>query len=250
MVIDPEKNETELETQRLRSAYVRAQQLLLEQRVEQGHWVGELSGSALSTATAVSALSYGIAAASWEPGMACEAKRQIAGGLAWLVESQNEDGGWGDTELSYSNISTSMLVVAAIDPSGDAAPAAADSDSVEPLPGSGALPVETAAVKEVAGEAEDAIPADRSSQPRTRQDGRLRAGLSIRPASISTPAMGSLESDRNHRIAGVRFGTRAAQKFPDCLALLSVLRRTLGWKTISGARNKPACCQSREEPKS
>lgn len=116
---DPEKNETELETQRLRSAYVRAQQLLLEQRVEQGHWVGELSGSALSTATAVSALSYGIAADSWEPGMACEAKRQIAGGLAWLVESQNEDGGWGDTELSYSNISTSMLVVAAIRSAGE-----------------------------------------------------------------------------------------------------------------------------------
>lgn len=30
-------------------------------------------------------------------------------GLAWLSEHQNEDGGWGDTVLSFSNISTTML---------------------------------------------------------------------------------------------------------------------------------------------
>ena len=33
----------------------------------------------------------------------------IRGGLNWLAEHQNEDGGWGDTVKSISNISTTML---------------------------------------------------------------------------------------------------------------------------------------------
>ncbi len=32
----------------------------------------------------------------------------------WLIGRQNSDGGWGDTEKSYSNISTTMLVIAAL----------------------------------------------------------------------------------------------------------------------------------------
>ncbi|MCH2182863.1 MAG: squalene--hopene cyclase [Mariniblastus sp.] len=116
---NPKETETGTTLQRLRSAYRQAKQLLLDERVEQGHWVGELSGSALSTATAISALSYGVATGQWDQATVSEAKRQVECGLAWLVESQNEDGGWGDTELSYSNISTSMLVVAAIGSAGD-----------------------------------------------------------------------------------------------------------------------------------
>src|SRR5262249_54658975 len=37
----------------------------------------------------------------------------IEGGLCWLAEHQNADGGWGDTVKSVSNISTTMLCRAA-----------------------------------------------------------------------------------------------------------------------------------------
>ena len=39
---------------------------------------------------------------------------QIASGVAWLKTQQNDDGGFGDTSQNYSNISTTMLVVAAL----------------------------------------------------------------------------------------------------------------------------------------
>ncbi len=73
---------------------------LLGFRVPEGHWTGLLSSSALSTATAVSALS-----------MADRDKYKllIKGGLNWLVEHANSDGGWGDTTISSSNISTTLL---------------------------------------------------------------------------------------------------------------------------------------------
>jgi squalene-hopene/tetraprenyl-beta-curcumene cyclase len=38
---------------------------------------------------------------------------EIAGGLRWLAAHQNDDGGWGDTDKSHSNIATTMLVFAA-----------------------------------------------------------------------------------------------------------------------------------------
>jgi squalene-hopene/tetraprenyl-beta-curcumene cyclase len=92
---------------RLERAYRHALELLLSHRTLEGHWVGELSTSALSTATAVSALALvqNHVAGSHEP--------LIAGGLAWLAAHQNADGGWGDTVKSISNISTSMLCRAA-----------------------------------------------------------------------------------------------------------------------------------------
>ena len=37
----------------------------------------------------------------------------ISGGLRWLAEHQNDDGGWGDSVKSISNISTTMLAHAA-----------------------------------------------------------------------------------------------------------------------------------------
>jgi hypothetical protein len=46
-----------LEPDRLHAAYEKARAELLNQRDATGHWIGELSASALSTATAVSALS-------------------------------------------------------------------------------------------------------------------------------------------------------------------------------------------------
>src|SRR5262249_49572523 len=35
-------------------------------------------------------------------------------GITWLVKQQNPDGGFGDTDLSHSNIATTYLVVAAL----------------------------------------------------------------------------------------------------------------------------------------
>ena len=69
-----------------------------------GHWVGELASSALSTATAVIALAQ----------IDCSRNDDlIAGGLRWLATHVNEDGGWGDTVRSKSNLSTSALAWAA-----------------------------------------------------------------------------------------------------------------------------------------
>ncbi|MEZ6059094.1 MAG: prenyltransferase/squalene oxidase repeat-containing protein [Planctomycetaceae bacterium] len=85
-----------------------AVELLLSQRNSDGWWTGELSTSALSTATAVMALHL---AAKTRPGdeAAVRYRQLVDGGLAWLAEHQNSDGGWGDTVLSLSNISTTML---------------------------------------------------------------------------------------------------------------------------------------------
>lgn len=77
-----------------------ARKTLLAERNDSGHWEGELSTSALSTATAISAL------------MIVDREKHaklIDGGLEWLVRHQNSDGGWGDTTLSFSNISTTLL---------------------------------------------------------------------------------------------------------------------------------------------
>jgi squalene-hopene/tetraprenyl-beta-curcumene cyclase len=69
---------------------------LLDRRVAGGWWEGHLSSSALSTATAVSALTLA-------------GEGDVEPGMAWLAANQNSDGGWGDTVLSKSNISTTLL---------------------------------------------------------------------------------------------------------------------------------------------
>ncbi|BBM85786.1 prenyltransferase/squalene oxidase repeat-containing protein [Candidatus Uabimicrobium amorphum] len=77
---------------------------LKQLQVENRRWIGELSPSALSTATAICALAI------------VDAKQHsasIARGAQWLANNVNEDGGWGDTPLSLSNISTTCLVWAA-----------------------------------------------------------------------------------------------------------------------------------------
>ncbi len=89
---------------RLKSAYLVARDALLAERVPEGHWVGELSTSALSTATAIMALHL------VNP---FEHRARIDAGIKWLADHQNADGGWGDTVKSFSNISTTMLCRAA-----------------------------------------------------------------------------------------------------------------------------------------
>ena len=80
----------------------RLTQRLLDARQRKSHWSGELSDSALSTATAVIALYL---ADSNDP--------LVAAGLAWLERTQNPDGGFGDTVQSLSNLSTTALCWAA-----------------------------------------------------------------------------------------------------------------------------------------
>ncbi len=82
---------------------------LLQQRTAEGWWEGELSTSALSTATAVMALLQ-LRQHAPEDNQLPQRDQLIQGGLRWLAEHQNGDGGWGDTVLSISNISTTMLV--------------------------------------------------------------------------------------------------------------------------------------------
>ena len=67
------------------------------------HWRGELSSSALSTATACTALSL-VAAA--RPGQAARVEGPLRAGRAWLAAHRNLDGGFGDTPDSPSNLST------------------------------------------------------------------------------------------------------------------------------------------------
>ena len=85
-------------------AHEAARRSLLDQRTPAGHWEGGLSASALSTATAMTALAL------IDPE---KHAHRIDQGRRWLERTQNADGGHGDTTLSFSNLSTSVLVWAA-----------------------------------------------------------------------------------------------------------------------------------------
>lgn len=89
----------------LDDALARARQGLLDERDAAGHWEGELSTSALSTATALVALGSVDESAHRE---------RIGNAVSWLVENRNGDGGWGDTVKSFSNISTTLLCWSAL----------------------------------------------------------------------------------------------------------------------------------------
>src|SRR3982750_3755426 len=106
MAIDPAALEEALNAVRQR---------LLAERNFAGHWSGELSSRALSTATAVFALhelSRLPLSSSRIPGL----DQFIKNGVQWLIANQNPDGGWGDTTRSISNISTTVLCWSALRP--------------------------------------------------------------------------------------------------------------------------------------
>jgi squalene-hopene/tetraprenyl-beta-curcumene cyclase len=83
---------------------------LLAERVREGHWEGELSSSALSTATAICALT-----------IVGEHDELVRDGLRWLGEHQNDDGGFGDADDCPSNISTTTLAWATLSMHGSSA---------------------------------------------------------------------------------------------------------------------------------
>lgn len=102
-----------IDPQRLHNAYQTARRDLLAERTADGHWIGRLSSSALSTATAASALAIVLNSADREPALAARLQPLVGRAIQWLGACQNPDGGWGDTDKSLSNIATTMLVRAA-----------------------------------------------------------------------------------------------------------------------------------------
>ncbi|MEY4567358.1 MAG: Squalene--hopene cyclase [Planctomycetota bacterium] len=107
---------------KLHDSYQQARQDLWAQ-YEGSHWSGQLSTSALSTATAISALSIVTKSLSQylqpaERSLDFEVQTRqyrnlIQRGATWLLDHQNTDGGFGDTDRSHSNIATTLLVLAA-----------------------------------------------------------------------------------------------------------------------------------------
>ncbi|MEM8961801.1 MAG: prenyltransferase/squalene oxidase repeat-containing protein [Acidobacteriota bacterium] len=95
----------------LRRVYSDIRDELLARRNARGHWRGHLSSSALSTAVACVALIV----VERERGELPEGLRPlIDAGLSWLARHANDDGGWGDTVRSCSNLPTTLLSWAAL----------------------------------------------------------------------------------------------------------------------------------------
>lgn len=88
---------------------------LLRQRREDGTWEGELSSGAVSTATSIVALRC-MDAGKYAP--------LIEKGYQWLEETMLPEGAWGDTPESRSNLTATLLSVAALH-TGGRVPAAA-----------------------------------------------------------------------------------------------------------------------------
>jgi squalene-hopene/tetraprenyl-beta-curcumene cyclase len=100
----------QLNLQRLNEAFLSVRKELLDQRGTAPHWTGQLSTSALSTATAISALSL---IRKQSVGSDSPLTPLISRAAQWLYHHQNPDGGFGDTDRSHSNIATTLLVIAA-----------------------------------------------------------------------------------------------------------------------------------------
>ncbi len=109
MISEIEERRPETGQSALFTALEKATRTLLAELGPEGNWCGELSSSALSTATAVVAL----ATVDGE-----ENAGRIDRGLRWLAGHVNADGGWGDTVRSKSNISTTALCWAAFGAAG------------------------------------------------------------------------------------------------------------------------------------
>ncbi len=99
---------------RLHAAWrLAARRLQAEALAVGGPWGGQLSTSALSTATAISALYQVHRTSKLEASLERRVLQAIDEGCRWLADHQNSDGGFGDTDRSHSNIATTLLVLAA-----------------------------------------------------------------------------------------------------------------------------------------
>lgn len=79
--------------------------LLIDERNREGFWTGKLSSSALGVAVAVAALHFDDSKSN---------AAEIQKGIDWLNKNINSDGSYGDTPESQGNVSTSLLVYAAL----------------------------------------------------------------------------------------------------------------------------------------
>ncbi len=86
-----------VDTEKLQKTLNSARDFLLSEVSSDGSWKGRLSSSPLSTAIASFAL------------MMAGEKETARRGLRWLADNINEDGGWGDTPESPSNLTTTLL---------------------------------------------------------------------------------------------------------------------------------------------
>lgn len=94
-----------MENKRLENIFEELVPQLKSQQNEEGFWSGHLASSALATAVAMVALKIN----NEKPD-----NDLILNGLDWILNHQNEDGGFGDTPESVSNVSTTLLSYAAI----------------------------------------------------------------------------------------------------------------------------------------
>lgn len=102
-----------LTVETLRTAWNTVVESLRGEQLSSGQWTGQLSTSALSTATAISAIAVMVESDQVPKEQRALVMQAIGDGCGWLNSHQNEDGGFGDTDRSYSNIATTLLVLAA-----------------------------------------------------------------------------------------------------------------------------------------
>ena len=79
--------------------------VLLSKRNATGYWEGRLSSSALGVAVSITALHFYDASLN---------ASEISSGVEWLDSNVNNDGGFGDSPGSVSNVSTSLLCYSAV----------------------------------------------------------------------------------------------------------------------------------------
>lgn len=94
-----------MDNQTLQQRFDELTEILRSEMNPKGYWSGELSASALGVVVALAALHFHDRDAHSE---------EIKKSLGWLLENVNEDGSFGDTPDSPGNVSTSLLVYAAI----------------------------------------------------------------------------------------------------------------------------------------
>ena len=89
----------------LKRALEGAMSYLRREQRDGSHWVGELSSSALATSMSIVGLQLVDAASHAEV---------IGRGRRWLLETQLDDGGWGDAMVDPANINATSLTIGAL----------------------------------------------------------------------------------------------------------------------------------------